>query len=134
MKLFADLFADLYLDEDVSVLVATLLRGRGLDAVTAVGEHMLGLDDSAQLAHAAAMGRCVVTHNRVHFELLHRQYVASGRDHAGIIVATTRRNDSCPARSREPDRDAAKHADRRRDPQPTPLYLSPWLLPVFASF
>ena len=76
------LFADLYLDEDVSVLVAALLRGRGLDAVTAVAEHMLGLDDSAQLAHAAARGRCVVTHNRVHFELLHRQYLASGRDHA----------------------------------------------------
>ena len=84
------LFADLYLDEDVSVLVAALLRGRGLDAVTAVAEDMLGLDDSAQLAHAAAIGRCVVTHNRVHFELLHRQYLASGRDHAGIVVATRR--------------------------------------------
>ena len=84
------LFADLYLDEDVSVLVAALLRSRGLDAVTAVGEQMLGLDDSAQLAHAAAMGRCVVTHNRVHFELLHRQYLAAGRDHAGIVVATRR--------------------------------------------
>ena len=84
------LFADLYLDEDVSVLVAGLLRSRGLDTVTAVAEQMLGLDDSAQLAHAAAMGRCVVTHNRVHFELLHRQYLASGRDHAGIVVATRR--------------------------------------------
>jgi hypothetical protein len=84
------LFADLYLDEDVSVLVAALLRGRGLDAVTAVAEDMLGLDDSAQLAHAAARGRCVVTHNRIHFELLHRQYLASGRDHAGIVVATRR--------------------------------------------
>ncbi len=84
------LFADIYLDEDVSVLVAILLRGRGLDAVTAVAEGMLGQDDSAQLARAASMARCVVTHNRVHFELLHRQYLASGRDHAGIIVATRR--------------------------------------------
>lgn len=42
------LFADLCLDEDVSVLVAALVRGRGLDAVTSVAEHMLGLDDSAQ--------------------------------------------------------------------------------------
>ena len=32
----------------------------------------------------------MVTHNRVHFELLHRQYLASGRDHAGIVVATSR--------------------------------------------
>jgi hypothetical protein len=58
------LFADIYLDEDVSVLVAVLLRGRGLDAVTAVAEGMLGQDDSAQLARAASMARCVVTHNR----------------------------------------------------------------------
>ena len=29
------------------------------------------------------------------------------------------------------DREVAEHADRRRDPQPTPLYLSAWLLPVF---
>ena len=84
------LFADIYLDEDVSVLVAILLRGRGLDAVAAVTEHMLGEDDAAQLARAALLGRCIVTHNRVHFELLHRQYLESGRDHAGIIVATRR--------------------------------------------
>jgi hypothetical protein len=31
-------------DEDVSILVAVLLRGRGLDAVTAVAERMLGQD------------------------------------------------------------------------------------------
>jgi hypothetical protein len=84
------LFAELYLDEDVSVLVAVLLRGRGLDAVTAIAERMLGQDDAAQLERAVALGRCIVTHNRVHFELLHRRYLASGRDHAGIIVATRR--------------------------------------------
>lgn len=84
------LFAELYLDEDVSALVAVLLRGRGLDAVTAVGERMLGQDDAAQLERAIALGRCIVTHNRVHFEQLHRHYLASGRDHAGIIVATRR--------------------------------------------
>jgi len=84
------LFADIYLDEDVSVLVAVLLRGRGLDAVTAVAEHMLGQDDAAQLERAASLGRCIVTHNRVHFELLHRQYLESGRDHVGIIIATRR--------------------------------------------
>jgi hypothetical protein len=84
------LFADLYLDEDVSVLVAVLLRGRGLDAVTAVAERMLGQDDAAQLARAAALGRCIVTHNRVHFELLHRLSLESGRGHGGVIVATRR--------------------------------------------
>ncbi len=84
------LFADVYLDEDVSVLVDVLLRNRGFDAITAVAEQMLGQDDSAQLAHAASLGRCMVTHNRVHFELLHHRFVESGRDHAGVIVATRR--------------------------------------------
>ena len=58
------LFADIYLDEDVSVLVVVLLRGRGLDAVTAVAERMLGQDDAAQLEQAAALGRCIVTLQR----------------------------------------------------------------------
>lgn len=84
------LFADLYLDEDVSVLVAVFLRNRGLDTVTAVVEHMLGRDDAAQLAHATALGRCIVTHNRVHYEQLHRRYLEAGREHAGIIIATRR--------------------------------------------
>ncbi len=35
MKLFAELYLELYLDEDVSVLVGTLLRARGIDVTTA---------------------------------------------------------------------------------------------------
>jgi hypothetical protein len=84
------IFASLYLDEDVSVLVATLLRARGFDAVTAVESGMLGQGDEFQLVRAAAMGRCVVTHNRVHFERLHRQYVETDQHHNGIIVAVRR--------------------------------------------
>jgi hypothetical protein len=34
------LFAELYLDEDVSVLVAALLRARGFDVITARDEGM----------------------------------------------------------------------------------------------
>lgn len=67
------LFAELYLDEDVSALTAILLRGRGLNVVTALAEHTLGQDDAAQLAHAAALGRCIITHNRLDFEQLHRR-------------------------------------------------------------
>ncbi len=85
-----NIFASLFLDEDVSVLVATLLQARGFDAVTAVESGMLGQDDEFQLARAAAMGRCVVTHNRVHFEQLHRQYVETEQHHNGIIVAVRR--------------------------------------------
>jgi hypothetical protein len=40
---------------------------------------MLGQDDPDQLARAASMGRCIVTHNRVHFERLHSEYLAAGQ-------------------------------------------------------
>jgi predicted nuclease of predicted toxin-antitoxin system len=84
------LFADLYLDEDVSVLIATLLQARGFNAVTARDEGMLTEDDPVQLAHAVALKRCIVTHNRDHFEQLHTAYVQAGDHHYGIIVAVRR--------------------------------------------
>lgn len=40
------LFAELYLDEDVSALVVVLLRARGFDAITARDSSMLGQDDA----------------------------------------------------------------------------------------
>ena len=81
------LFAEVYLDEDVSVLIATLLQARGFDAVTVRDEDMLGQSDSEQLEHAISLERCMVSHNRVHFEQLHREYLAGGRHHFGIVVA-----------------------------------------------
>jgi hypothetical protein len=42
--------APLYLDEDVSVLVATILQARGLDAVTTRDVGKLGRTDAEQLA------------------------------------------------------------------------------------
>ncbi len=84
------LFADLYLDEDVSVLVATLLRARGFDVVTAVEAGMLGRDDAEQLKHAASLKRCLVSHNRVHFEALHSEWTKTDASHWGIIVAGRR--------------------------------------------
>jgi predicted nuclease of predicted toxin-antitoxin system len=65
------LFAELYLDEDVSALVATLLRARGFNVTTAREQALLGRDDAEQLAHAVSLGRCIFTHNRIHFERLH---------------------------------------------------------------
>lgn len=84
------LFTALYLDEDVSVLIATLLQARGFEATTARAEGMLGQDDPIQLAHAISLERSMVTHNRVHFEQLHRDYLDDNRHHFGIIVAARR--------------------------------------------
>lgn len=84
------LFAALYLDEDVSVFVATLLQARGLDVTTAREQDMLGESDETQLAFASSMGRCILTHNRLDFEKLHTHYVATGKRHAGILIASRR--------------------------------------------
>lgn len=85
-----NLFAYVYLDEDVSVLVANLLEARGFDATTVRDEEMLGKDDPEQLAFAVAQSRCIITHNRLHFEELHKEYVTTGQNHFGIVVATRR--------------------------------------------
>ena len=80
------IFASLYMDEDMSALVATLLRSRGLDVTTVPEQSTLGKTDSEQLEFAASLGRCLVTHNRVDFERLHLQLIEEGREHCGIIV------------------------------------------------
>jgi len=84
------LFAELYLDEDVSALVATLLRSRGFSVTTAREEQMLTRDDTDQLARAVILGRCIFTHNKVHFEELHRRYIESEQKHYGIIIGSRR--------------------------------------------
>ena len=80
------IFASLYMDEDMSALVATLLRSRGLDVTTVPEQSTLGKTESEQLEFAASLGRCLVTHNRVDFERLHLQFIEEGREHCGIIV------------------------------------------------
>jgi predicted nuclease of predicted toxin-antitoxin system len=84
------LFATLYLDEDVSALVATLLRARGIEVTTVREKDRLGEPDEDQLAFATALGCCILTHNRLDFEELHRQYIASGKRHPGIVIASRR--------------------------------------------
>jgi hypothetical protein len=83
-----DLFIELYLDEDVEVLVAALLRARGFVAVTTLEAGHLGASDSDQLLHATNLGKAILTHNRRHFAELARNCVAAGQHHAGIIIAT----------------------------------------------
>ncbi len=80
------LFASIYTDEDVSKLVATLLRARGFDVTTTIEQGMLSQLDRQQLAYAASVERCLLTHNRVDFEQLHLEYMTEGREHSGIIV------------------------------------------------
>jgi hypothetical protein len=75
-----------YLDEDLSPIIARILRHKGVDAVSA---HELGkvqLEDRAQLAEATQAGRAVITANVVDFLVLAHDAVARNADHAGIIL------------------------------------------------
>ena len=80
------MFASLYTDEDMSALVATLLKARGLDVTTVPEEATLGKTDKEQLEFATSLDRCLVTYNRVDFERLHLQYVRENQHHSGIII------------------------------------------------
>ncbi len=75
------------MDEDVSVLMAELLRIRGFDAVTARDAGQLEKSDEEQLAQAVSQSRTLLTHNRADFEALALHYFREGQPHHGIIIA-----------------------------------------------
>ncbi len=68
-----------HLDENISTSIAEGLRRRGVDVTTTADAGLMGADDAAQLAFAAAHGRVVVTHD-ADFLRLH----AEGTVHTGI--------------------------------------------------
>ena len=72
------------------MVLAAMLRARGLPVSTARDTEHLGQTDEDQLQVSADAGRVLLTHNRVDFERLHRHWIESGRRHAGIIVARRR--------------------------------------------
>ena len=76
--------ASLYADEDFRYGVVERLRqlGHNVRTVQDAGKH--GAPDAQVLADATADNRAVLTHNRWHFERLHRQ----NPSHAGIISVT----------------------------------------------
>lgn len=81
------LFIELYLDEDVSVLVADLVRARGFRAITTREAGQLHASDADQLTYAVSQQKTFLTHNRADFEALAQAYFVSGQTHYGIIIA-----------------------------------------------
>jgi len=81
------LFIELYLDEDVSVLLAKLLRARGFEVITTQDAKRLGASDKEQLEYAIRKEKVLLTHNRLHFEKLHKEYLRKDKEHYGIIIA-----------------------------------------------
>jgi len=84
------LFIEFYLDEDVSRLVADLIRARGFAITTTQEAGQGGRSDEEQLNYAVGRGMTLVTHNRADFELLASRYFNSGVKHYGIVIAVQR--------------------------------------------
>ena len=84
------LFVELYLDEDVDVLIADLLKAYGFSALTTRDADQIQNSDADQLAYAAMQQKTLLTHNRVHFESLAKLYFEQNKTHWGIIIAVRR--------------------------------------------
>jgi hypothetical protein len=81
---------NLYLDEDINILLATLLRARNINVITTLESNMLGSEDDDQLDYSTSKISAIVTHNRVHFENLYGKYIDLNKTHSGIIILIRR--------------------------------------------
>lgn len=86
----SQLFIELYLDEDVDILLADLIRARGFTVSTTREAGQLGQSDQAQFAYAVQHYAAFFTHNRADFEALADIYFRTGQSHWGIIIAGRR--------------------------------------------
>ncbi len=77
----------LYLDEDISPVIARILRSRRYDVISAHEAGMLGKSDEEQIEFAHRENRIIVSFNSRHYAPLARKYFFSGKDHAGIVVS-----------------------------------------------
>lgn len=77
----------LLLDEQISGKVAGRLRNRGHDVIAATDELGLrSLGDPDLFEVAQQQGRALVTHNRVDFEPIIREYAQVNREHHGLVI------------------------------------------------
>jgi hypothetical protein len=82
----------LFIDEDAcEEAVVSALRRLGFDVLTVHEANRLALDDADQLRYASSLGRAIYSLNARHFAQLHRDFLARGEDHAGIIVIPRQR-------------------------------------------
>lgn len=78
----------LYLDEDVRVLLAEVLRSRGYSATHAIEVGRCGKSDEEQLAYAARHRMAILTHNVRDFTVLDKSHRSQKKDHFGIILSS----------------------------------------------
>jgi hypothetical protein len=82
----------IYFDEDTSSSkLVEALRERHHDVVTANEAGLREATDERQLTWAAENRRAIYTFNIADFCILHRSFLESGREHAGIILGHQQR-------------------------------------------
>ena len=84
------LFISLYLDEDVNVLIAELVRPHNFQVLTATEADRKGSSDAEQLGFATENGNVILTHNRRDFEALAQDCFINNQMHTGIVIAYRR--------------------------------------------
>lgn len=77
----------LYLDEDVHKKVATALRLKGHNVVSAHEVQKQSLSDREQLAYAVSERRAIFTFNTGDFSRLNAEYQQQGIEHFGILLS-----------------------------------------------
>jgi predicted nuclease of predicted toxin-antitoxin system len=77
----------LYLDEDVRVLLAEVLRNRGYTVTHVLEVARNGMCDREQLAYAVKHKMTILTHNIKDYVVLSKSYVELGKNHFGIVVS-----------------------------------------------
>lgn len=77
----------LYLDEDVRVLLAEVLRNRGYTVSHPLEVKRTGKSDEEQLAYAVKNKMAILTHNIRDYIVLYKSYEAHRENHFGIIVS-----------------------------------------------
>lgn len=77
----------IYLDEDVHKKIATALRLRGYDVISAHEVKKWGIRDKEQLDFAISQERAIFTFNVRDYVILHKDCLKSGKKHYGIIIS-----------------------------------------------
>jgi hypothetical protein len=82
----------LYIDEDaVRGGLVSALRSRGVKVLTVLEAGLQEKLDEEQLAFATEHECVLYSHNASDFNRLHTEWVNSGREHAGLILAPQQR-------------------------------------------
>ena len=77
----------LYLDEDVHKKIATALRLKGYDVLSAHEVRHQGFADHQQLEYAVSTQRAIFTFNVGDFDRLHKEYLKKSIEHFGILLS-----------------------------------------------